>query len=235
MTRQSLFGLRIASMLVHRIFHILLGVTSYSHGAELTSEIYQLAGGVQPQPLVMGDYAWKTQPKLAHKMLEERAIVVYAPIDEINGRYRMQMTGGGCVNRSLDSVYRLAIQYQNLSRVSDVFKEVQYWPDASILYVHAAVMKWHARMWFKLRPLPFADNDSERVVLFEGIHGQFKGMRGEWRWQAQPRRKTLAIIRAEYNSSELPLPTVLMKIGLEFFMERSAKDVRTYLETAALQ
>jgi uncharacterized membrane protein len=181
-----------------------------------------------PDPLPF----WKKKPKVLAEMKEERRIVVSAKtdrIDEESELYQMKVVSAGYVNSPLERTWSIVRKYEDLPKADERFLEVRHDPEKQTLYLHVATLGYHARMTLQLN---YGEAPEAKEIHFDCIEGSFKGMKGVIRLEDDRRQQTEISMTSDYRSSNLPLPKVLMGVGLEIVASRVASSMRNFIETA---
>lgn len=206
------------------LFVVIVSTGSFSLATQSTKEV------LDPLPF------WKKKPLLLTEMREERRIVVSAKtdkIDESETPYQMRVVSAGFVKVPLQETWDIVRKYEKLPEVDDRFQEVKHDPAKQTLYLHVVALSYHAKMTLQLAYGEVAgDAGTAKEIHFESIEGSFKGMKGVIRLEDDRRQQTEISMTSDYRSSNLPLPKVLMGVGLEIIASRVAGSMRTYIETA---
>lgn len=199
-------------------------------------------GLVSGQPTYAGDIQlpqgfhkpfWKSKPDVEKKILNDGLIVVSADTDKVEGNPPLQVmkvVSGGAVDAPWDFTYKTITDYDKLTKVDDHFKESKYNKEKNTLFLYMAALGYHARMNLQLKNVDVS-NSKHRIkqVQWECIEGQFKGMKGVFQIEEIERQKTEISMTAVYRSETLPLPKVLMGLGLEIIGRQVATKMRDYI------
>lgn len=175
---------------------------------------------------------WKRKPQVLREMQEDRRIVVSATtekVDNSDSPYQMAVVSAGYVKTPMEKAWAIIKDFEQLPKVDDRFQEAKYDPVTQQLDVHAATLGYHARMKLKLK---FGESQAAREIHFHCVEGSFQGMTGIIRLEDDRRQQTEISMTSDYRGSTLPLPKVLMGVGLEIVASRVAGSMRTYIETA---
>jgi uncharacterized membrane protein len=171
---------------------------------------------------------WKS-PENYKKMTETRAILVSAKTDAKENLRTMSVAGAGIVGTPLNYAYAAVKKFEDLPKVSERFEEAKWDPLKEKLFLHMSAMGYHVKMTLKLS---FIEKDNKKVINWESVEGGFVGMKGQITLIEQDARHTEMSMDAYYEAEKLPLPKVLMGIGLEFVTQRVAGTFREYIEKA---
>lgn len=172
---------------------------------------------------------WKT-PANYKKMTESRSILISASTDAKAENLRtMSVVGAGIVDTPLNFAYDAVKRFEELPKVSERFEEVKWDSLNQRLFLHMSAMGYHVKMTLKLS---FNERDNKKVINWESVEGGFVGMKGQITLVEQDARHTEMSMDAYYEAEKLPLPKVLMGIGLEFVTQRVAGTFREYIEKA---
>lgn len=171
---------------------------------------------------------WKEKPQVYQKIKNENAILVSAFTDKIQDEpilYQMKVVGGGAVNVPSNDTFKIIVQFEDLKKVSSHFREVKYEKDKNRLYLHMEALGYHARMHFNLIEKP-----AERQLHWECVEGTFKGMKGVVVLEELENNRTEISMTSDYQASSLPLPRVLMGLGLEIIGRQVAVQMKDFIE-----
>jgi hypothetical protein len=176
---------------------------------------------------------WKTKPEVQKKILEEDLIVVSANTTAVQEKpklYLMKIVSGGIVKAPLDFTFQTITDYSKLKKVDDHFKESTYDKDKKTVFLHMVALGYHAYMHLKINEVEVPGSSGKiKRVEWECIKGQFVGMKGVTQAEEIERQKTEISMTAEYRSDTLPLPKVLMGLGLEIVGRQVATQMRQYI------
>lgn len=178
---------------------------------------------------------WKKKPELMRQMKEERRILVSARdhVTEAEGTKSRQehltVVAGGVVRRPRAEASQIIRDYGSLKQVDDRFLESVYDAKADQLFLHMAALGYHARMRLQLTTV--LENGCD-TLKWKVIDGSFLGMAGQVRVEDIGRQETEISMTAQYESAKLPLPSVLMGIGLEMVAQSVAAKLRSHIEKA---
>ncbi len=165
-------------------------------------------------------------------MSEERQIICSATTDKAEegpqaGKYRLNVVAAGWVSAPLPDAWRIIREFETLPQVDDRFQEVRYFPENQRLFLHLVAYGYHAQMILQLR---FGESEHAREMHFESVEGSYKGMTGVVRIEDVKNQKTEIAMTTDYASETIPLPKVLMGIGVEIVGSRVAAAMRTFIE-----
>ncbi len=176
---------------------------------------------------------WKSKPDVQKKIINDDLIVVSADTDKIKDKpllYSMKVVAGGTVKVPLDFTFRTITDYEKLKNVDDHFKESKYDKEKKTLFLHLEALGYHARMHLKLNEVEVIGSKGKvKQIHWECIQGQFLGMKGVFQVEEIERQKTEISMTAIYKSETLPLPKVLMGLGLEIVGRQVATKMRQYI------
>ncbi len=176
---------------------------------------------------------WKTKPDVQKKIINDDLIVVSADTDKTQYKpvlYLMKVVAGGAVKVPLDFAFRTITDYEKLKNVDDHFKESKYDKEKKTLFLHLEALGYHARMHLKLSEAEVSGSKGKvKQIHWECIQGQFLGMKGVFQVEEIERQKTEISMTAIYKSETLPLPKVLMGLGLEIVGRQVATKMRQYI------
>lgn len=175
---------------------------------------------------------WKSKPAVQKKIIEEDLVVVSAETSTIQEKPKLQLmkvVAGGIVKTPLEFTFQIITDYEKLKNVDAHFKESNFNKETKTLYLHLEALSYHARMHLKLIEVEMPSNSKVKQIHWECVKGQFLGMKGIFQVEEIERQKTEISMTADYRSETLPLPKVLMGLGLEIIGRQVAVKMREYI------
>lgn len=175
---------------------------------------------------------WKTKLDVQKKITQNDLLVVSADTEKIQEkptRYEMKVVAGGIVRVPLDFAYKTITDYEKLKDVDDHFRESKYDKEKKTLFLHITALGYYAKMLLKINDVEVDNKDKVRQIHWECIEGQFLGMKGVFQVEEIERQKTEISMTAIYKSETLPLPKILMGLGLEVVGRQVAQKMRDYI------
>lgn len=165
-------------------------------------------------------------------MQEERRIVVSATTGyrEETKLQNLSVIAAGLVKVPMEKAWRIVKDFERLPKVDERFLEAQYFEPRQRLLIHMAVYGFHAKMILELR---FGESGHAREIHFESVEGSFVGLKGKIRLEDDRRQTTEISMTSDYSSASLPLPRILMGVGLEVVASNVAASMRSYIESSA--
>ncbi len=204
--------------------------TSTTSSSTTTTQIYI-------EPVVVKDILepvpfWKAKPKLYQSLIEDRQIICSAKTDVADegpkkGLYQLNVVTAGLVNTPIYDAWNTVRNFESLAKVDERFQEVKYFAENQRVFLHMAAYGYHAKMLLQMR---FGESMNAREMRFECVEGNFKGMTGTIRLEATKNNKTEFSMTTDYASEKIPLPKILLGIGVEVIGSRVAVAMRTYVE-----
>lgn len=173
---------------------------------------------------------WKSKPEVQKRILQEDLIVVSAETKKIQDKPAlnlMKVVAGGILRAPLEFVNSVVTDYEKLTEVSSHFKGARYNKKDRTLFLHLEALGYHEKMTLKLNEIK--KSDKLHQIHWESISGRFKGMKGVFQIEEIERQKTEISMTADYRSEKLPLPKVLMGLGLEIVGRQVAVKMRQYI------
>jgi uncharacterized membrane protein len=171
-------------------------------------------------------FFWK-RPENYKKMVQDRTILVSADTGEKPPLKTMSVDGAGIVSAPLDFTYSTVKKFDELPKVSERFEEAKFNPKDNTLDLHISALGYHVKM--KLL-LTFEEKPKTKIIHWKSIEGGFVGMSGDLQLVAFDARRTEMSLSAYFENEKLPLPKVLMGLGLEVVTQRVAGVMREYIE-----
>lgn len=139
----------------------------------------------------------------------------------------MTMQGGALVRTAADAAHLEAQNYENLSKLSSYIKEVRHNKAKNEVFLHCVAFNYHEKMTLLMSTETV--NDKNKRLNFLVTEGNFKGMKGYFNFN-DFEGKTLLGFFSEFTYGKLPMPEFFIQFGLEFVLERVAKNMREHLE-----
>lgn len=211
-------------------------------GAKLTTQAAVLSQSPSPTTTTISSFTvtdelnpapfWKSKSNVYQTLVEERRIVCSARTDKAeNGphkdKYELNVVTAGLVNVPIESTWKIIKKFEDLKRADDRFQEVTYDARQQRLYLHLVAYGYHAHMTLQLL---FGEGTKAREIHFETIEGSFKGMTGVIRLEDYQRQKTEMAMTTDYASEKIPLPRILLGVGIEVVGSRVAASLRRFIE-----
>ncbi|MCB9027148.1 MAG: hypothetical protein H6625_12570, partial [Bdellovibrionaceae bacterium] len=124
-----------------------------------------------PEVKIKGGAFWEKRTQVLEK-IKDRDILVSVKTEEIEGQKTksIEMQGVGLVHRSVDLAYKIAKDFNNLEKVSDHIKKIDYNEAKRQLYMHSVAFNYHAKMWMRV---DFTENESIKQIRFLIERGVF--------------------------------------------------------------
>jgi hypothetical protein len=176
---------------------------------------------------------WRKKPEVQKKMREEELIVVSAKTDKIQDSpklFEMKVVAGGDVNTPMDFAFSQISDYENLKKADSHFVDVKYIKNENLVDMNVAALGYHATLQLKVheinRTIPLGKT---KEIHWLCTKGEFKGMKGVFQVLEVERQKSEISMTAEYRSEKLPLPKVLMGLGLEIVGRQVASQMKHYI------
>ena len=169
---------------------------------------------------------WK-KPEVYRRIENDRYIAVSAKTEKKAEVYEMRVVTAGHIAAPAPSVYEELMKFENYPQVTSHFKSVRYDTEKKQLFLHGEAVGFHAQMLFQL---DIRGDAQDRTIAWRVIHGTFEGMKGEILLKSVSPPKTEISMWGEFQSVTLPLPRLLMGVGLEIVAHRVAGLMRTHLE-----
>lgn len=165
-------------------------------------------------------------------MMEDRQIICSAKTDKLDegankGKYQLNVVAAGLVSVPLQDSWNIVRNFELLPKVDERFQEVKYFPENQRLFLHLVAYGYHARMILQMR---YGESLNAREMHFECVEGTYKGMTGVLRFESVKQSKTEFAMTTDYASEKIPLPRILMGLGVEIVGSRVASAMRTFVE-----
>jgi uncharacterized membrane protein len=175
---------------------------------------------------------WKKK-EVYDTLLEDRRIVVSAkatPSTQPELPESLNVVVAGFIHAPYSFTVENAQKYENLKRISSHFEDVRFDSVKNTLFLHMVALGFHAKMTLKLKVVEAIEPARHTEIHWECIEGHFLNMKGVVRFEDYQKRKTEMSFNTDYKAAKLPLPKVLMGLGLEIVAQRVAEQMRAQVE-----
>lgn len=165
-------------------------------------------------------------------MLKDDLLVVSAQTSEKREKlkYHFNVVAGGVVKSNYTFTDSVVRNFEDLKKVDPRFQEVRIMKDQKQLFLHLAVLGYHARMYLKMDE---QKTNNTTKWDWECIEGSFKGMKGLINIQEIGRHRTELSFASDYFSEKLPLPKAIVNFGIEIIARQVAEKMRSYIHAQA--
>jgi hypothetical protein len=175
---------------------------------------------------------WREKESVFNRIIEDRYIAVSSTCPKITKNnaevYHLQVESAGLVKAPLAFAVEQVWKFENLPKVSSHFTEANYDAKTRILFLHLTAYGFHAKMSLLMDRF---DDQGLHEMRWRVVEGSFKGMVGTIRLESHDRRSTLVSLKSDHFSEKIPLPAVLMGVGVEIAAQKGASAMRQYLES----
>jgi hypothetical protein len=173
---------------------------------------------------------WRMKPRLVERMREERDIIVSVTHSTRDKLKLFEIKGAGWTRSEAAFAFRVARQFEDLKKVSSHFQIVQYNEKTQKLFVRTEALGWYADM---LMQISLEENAAAKLynIYWINLAGSFKGMKGVGQLRGVASDQCEISIVASYEAEVLPLPSVLMNMGLEFVLQKVTEKMRRVIES----
>lgn len=189
------------------------------------------------EPLIpTGTPFWKAKPKVYKRIREERDIIVSVKsVDDPSVAAEpkiLRIEGGGLIHVPMDFAYRQAKDFEDLQKMSDHIRKVEWNEKTRTLFLHTEAFNYHARMTLLVT---FQESAEKNAIQFKIIEGVFKGMEGRIDFLPGPAAKDSSAsaeigLAAGYRYNKFPIPAFFLHFGLEVVMQKIAGRMRSFIE-----
>lgn len=184
---------------------------------------------------------WKKEA--VQKRLQTRELIISVTSDERKAAQgavfkQLFLKGVGRIAAPFAAVEKKIFEYERLKELSpEHFRAVVYDAGKNRLYLHGVAMGWHAKMTMQLHTEKIAPGRTR--LHWKVISGSFLGLVGYFDLEDLEagtaakdgqRRGVEFSMTGFYESVKLPLPSFLLRFGLEAVMRIVAKRMRDFLE-----
>lgn len=183
---------------------------------------------------------WRDKKKLQQRLQDGEIIVSVTTGERQESGKKLEqfhMKGVGWVRAPFKLVKQRIHRYDKLQALApSQFREIKYDKLQNQIFVHGVALKWHARMHMQL----YNQQVSHEVyrLHWKVFRGNFKGLKGYFELYQLPqdheRRNVEFSMTAFYESGKLPLPSFLLRFGLETVLRIVAKRMRKYLQSGII-
>jgi hypothetical protein len=173
---------------------------------------------------------WKSKEK-AYDRIKNGEILVAVKSTDVKepGRAKnlMIIRGGGRVGAPAEFVYKKALEFDRLGKVSGYIKSAKFDPAAQTLDLVVGALGFVGKMRMRMKMRPEAD---PRQIEFLVQSGSMQGLSGVFTFEDIGPRKTEVGIDSRFRYDEFPAPRVFLEFGLEVVFQRMAARLRAYVE-----
>lgn len=173
---------------------------------------------------------WRTKPEVQKRILDENLVVVSSDVTDIkdSNKLLLKIVAGGALDVPMDFAFKEMTNYEKLTEIDSHFEEAKYDSKKKVLFIKVSALGYYADMHLKLSEIPSSKDTKQ--VHWECIEGQFKGMKGVFEAKAIDSKKTEISMTSKYEAEKIPLPKVLMGLGLEVLGRQTAVKMRDYIK-----
>lgn len=170
---------------------------------------------------------WKSKEKVYERIREGEVIVSVKSEAGPKGEaaHRLRVRGGGQVRAPRDFVFKKALEFENLVKVSDYIRRAKYDAPEQKLALEMGAFGYDAKMTLKLKV-----DESAKRVGYEVIDGSLTGMTGEFEFVEVGGEKTDVGILSDYPYEKLGFPAFFAEFGFEVIFQRLAVNLRSHVE-----
>lgn len=175
---------------------------------------------------------WK-KLKFYERVENGEVIVSVSTIEKALGlqkKWRLQLQGGGQLRVPRDFVFATAQKYENLARVSDYVKKIEYDPAAQLLTMDIEAFGYSAHQVVHVvadvNPQPSSEIWKLRYKI---VVGPMAGMHGEVRfYNVKPKISDVGIT-GELDYDQFPIPRMFLTFGMETMLKFMAVKLRSFV------
>lgn len=172
---------------------------------------------------------WKTKPKLYKKIQEDKYIVVSARLTKEKKEKMMRIVSAGHIQAPLDYSWNRVLDFSNYVKVTKYITKAHYNPKTKQLFLRMEVYGYVASMWMQLK---MTDTHKGKSIFYEVIKGNFVGLKGYIHLISFGPKITEISSYGKLIAKEIPLPAVLVNIGMEVAGRQITSKMRSYIEVA---
>jgi hypothetical protein len=173
---------------------------------------------------------WKSKEK-AYERIKNGEILVAVKSGDVKepglAKNLLIIQGGGRVGAPADFVYKKALEFDRLGKVSGYIKSAKFNPAAQTLDLVVGAFGFEGKMRMLMKMKPEAD---PRQIEFLVQSGSMQGLSGTFTFENIGPQKTEVGIDSRFRYDEFPAPRVFLEFGLEVVFQRMAARLRAYVE-----
>lgn len=173
---------------------------------------------------------WKTKEKIYERVENGEIIVAVKslPVKEAGKpKHLMTILGGGHVAAPALFVFKKALEFDQLGKVSGYIKSAKFDADSGKLDLVVGAFGFEGKMKLQMKIKP---DSVPRQIDFVVIEGGMEGLAGTFTFSELDPRKTEVGIDSTFRYDKFPAPQVFLEFGLEVVFQRMAARLRGHVE-----
>jgi len=173
---------------------------------------------------------WKAKEKV-YDRIKNGDIIVAVKSTRVHEKgapkNRMTVLGGGQVNAPAAFVYKKALEFDQLSKVSGYIKSATFESTTQVLTLDVGAFGYETQMKLQMKMRPEAQ---PKQIKFLVISRGMQGLEGTFTFDDLGLKKTEVGIDCLFRYDEFPAPQIFLEFGLEVVFQRMAASLRAYVE-----
>lgn len=173
---------------------------------------------------------WKAKEKVFARV-EAGEVIVAVKSAEVKEpgkpKNRMTVQGGGHVAAPAAFVFKKALEFDQLGKVSGYIKSAKYDEATKMLDLSVGALGFDGKMKLHMNIRAEA---VPKQIEFMVAGGAMQGLSGTFTFTDLGPKKSEVGIACEFNYDQFPAPKVFLEFGLEVVFQRMAARLRAYVE-----
>ena len=171
---------------------------------------------------------WKAKEHV-YERVKKGEIIVSAKLSKKDEQKYLKLISAGHIEAPLDYTWQQILKFEDYHKMSSHFQNIQHDKANKDLYLEMGAMGYYAKLWiaYELKKSP-----EKNTLAWQVVRGGFKGLSGELHLEAYDRKTSEISIHGDMHAKVIPIPTALIKLGLEFVGKLMAKNMRKYIENS---
>lgn len=172
---------------------------------------------------------WKAKEKVYRRISNGEVIVVVksAPLEGAGAKNHLKIEGGGQVNAPASFVFRKALDFDQLGKISGYIKSAKFDPQSEILRLEVGAFGYQSHMKMSLKS---DDSRQPARIDFLVLDGAMKGLSGTFLFTSLAPKKSEVGIDCDFRYDQFPVPKLFLEFGLEVVFQRMALRLRHHVE-----
>lgn len=173
---------------------------------------------------------WQTKEKVYERIKNGEIIVsVHSEENQTSAmiKSKLLVQGGGWVLAPLDFVYKEALKFDQLPKVSGYVTEARFDSATGILKLKWSAFGHQSEMALKLK---LSGDNAVRKMDYVIISGPLEGFAGCFEFVSVSSDKTQVGMSGTLGYDRLPIPKIFLEFGLEVVFQKMASRLRGHVE-----
>ncbi len=171
---------------------------------------------------------WKSKEKAYNRIQNREVLVVVKGSPAEKGRKRLTIQGGGQVNAPADFVFKKALEFEQLPKLTDYIQEAKFDEQTRELDIQVKAFTFKAAMKMAIE---VDDKSTPKSISYVLVNGPMKGLRGVFSFYPLSEKKSEVGIDGDMLYDRFPVPKIFLQFGMEVIFQRMALRLREHAES----